>query len=145
MSGTGEDLYLIATSEQPISAYHRGDWLEAKDLPIRYAGISTCFRKEAGSHGKDTWGIFRIHQFEKVEQFAITSPEKSWEMHEEMIKTCEEFYQSVRGTEDGMEETRQQLRHTCSYSHIILSLSLLFSSLVRIIISNSIYCIWSFK
>jgi len=67
----GEDKYLIATSEQPICGYHANEWLEEKSLPIRYSGISTCFRKEAGKHGKDTWGIFRVHQFEKVEQFAI--------------------------------------------------------------------------
>lgn len=67
----GGDKYLIATSEQPICAYHKDDWLEEKALPLRYAGISTCFRKEAGKHGQDTWGIFRVHQFEKVEQFAI--------------------------------------------------------------------------
>ena len=90
-----EDMYLIATSEQPISAYHRKEWLEPEQLPLRYAGLSTCFRKEAGSHGKDTWGIFRIHQFEKVEQFVLTSPDKSWEEHERMIKVCEEFYQSL--------------------------------------------------
>lgn len=60
------DKYLIATSEQPISALHEGEWLVEKDLPIKYAGYSTCFRKEAGSHGKDAWGIFRVHQFEKV-------------------------------------------------------------------------------
>jgi seryl-tRNA synthetase len=95
VTGTGEDLYLIATSEQPISAYHRDEVLEKTQLPIRYGGISTCFRKEAGSHGKDTWGIFRIHQFEKVEQFCITAPEDSWKMHEEMIATCEEFYQAL--------------------------------------------------
>jgi len=95
VSGTGEDLYLIATSEQPISAYHRDEVLEKSALPIRYGGISTCFRKEAGSHGRDTWGIFRIHQFEKLEQFCITSPEESWAMHEEMIATCEEFYQAL--------------------------------------------------
>lgn len=58
--------YLIATSEQPLSALHEGEWLDNKDLPIKYAGYSTCFRKEAGSHGKDAWGIFRVHQFEKV-------------------------------------------------------------------------------
>lgn len=62
---------------------------------IRYAGYSTCFRKEAGAHGKDTWGIFRVHQFEKVEQFVITEPEKSWEQFDEMIKFSEEFYQSL--------------------------------------------------
>jgi seryl-tRNA synthetase len=64
---TGDDeKYLIATSEQPICGFHKGDWLEEKALPLRYGGVSTCFRKEAGSHGKDTWGIFRVHQFEKV-------------------------------------------------------------------------------
>jgi seryl-tRNA synthetase len=95
VTGTGEDLYLIATSEQPISAYHRDEVLERAQLPLRYGGLSTCFRKEAGSHGRDTWGIFRIHQFEKVEQFAITTPEESWAMHEEMINTCEDFYKGL--------------------------------------------------
>mmetsp|Transcript_29677 Transcript_29677/g.41781 ORF Transcript_29677/g.41781 Transcript_29677/m.41781 type:complete len:465 (-) Transcript_29677:3030-4424(-) len=90
-----DEKYLIATSEQPISAFHQNEWLEPKQLPLRYGGISTCFRKEAGAHGKDTWGIFRVHQFEKVEQFCITSPETSWEMHEEMLKTSEDFYQSL--------------------------------------------------
>jgi len=93
--GEEEEKYLIATSEQPISAYHQNEWIDPKILPLKYAGFSTCFRKEAGSHGKDTWGIFRVHQFEKVEQFCITSPEKSWEMHLEMLKTSEEFYQSL--------------------------------------------------
>jgi seryl-tRNA synthetase len=90
-----EGYYLIATSEQPISCMHYGEWLEEKALPIRYGGYSSCFRKEAGAHGKDNWGIFRIHQFEKVEQFCITTPEKSWEMHEEMINIDQEFYQSL--------------------------------------------------
>jgi len=89
------DKYLIATSEQPISAFHQNEWLDPKTLPLKYCGVSTCFRKEAGSHGRDTWGIFRVHQFEKIEQFVITAPEKSWEMHEEMLKTSEEFYQSL--------------------------------------------------
>ena len=62
---------------------------------LRYAGQSTCFRKEAGAHGRDAWGIFRVHQFEKVEQFVLTDPEKSWEMHEEMLKIACEFYQSL--------------------------------------------------
>ncbi|KAJ3280144.1 Cytosolic seryl-tRNA synthetase [Borealophlyctis nickersoniae] len=96
--GTGEDAkYLIATSEQPISAFHAGEWFAEpeKELPKKYAGQSTCFRKEAGAHGRDTWGIFRVHQFEKVEQFVLTDPEKSAEMHEEMIATAEEFYQSL--------------------------------------------------
>eukprot|EP00835_Amoeboradix_gromovi_P006095 NODE_659_length_5444_cov_0.092423.p2 type:complete len:329 gc:universal NODE_659_length_5444_cov_0.092423:5032-4046(-) len=90
-----EEAYLIATSEQPISAFHMNEWIEPSVLPVKYAGYSTCFRKEAGAHGKDTWGIFRIHQFEKIEQFVITAPEKSWEMHEEMINTAEEFYKLV--------------------------------------------------
>jgi len=94
--GAEEEKYLIATSEQPISAFHQNEWLDPNGLPLRYAGFSTCFRKEAGAHGKDTWGIFRVHQFEKVEQFCITAPEKSWEMHEEMLKTSEEFYQSLK-------------------------------------------------
>eukprot|EP01098_Paradermamoeba_levis_P002860 TRINITY_DN1359_c0_g1_i3.p1 TRINITY_DN1359_c0_g1~~TRINITY_DN1359_c0_g1_i3.p1 ORF type:complete len:445 (+),score=189.03 TRINITY_DN1359_c0_g1_i3:123-1457(+) len=91
----GEEKYLIATSEQPISAMHAGEWMEQPSLPRRYAGYSTNFRKEAGGHGRDVWGIFRVHQFEKIEQFCITEPEKSWEMHEEMLKTAEEFLQSL--------------------------------------------------
>jgi len=93
--GEENEKYLIATSEQPISAMHQGEWIEEKDLPIRYAGISTCFRKEAGSHGKDAWGIFRVHQFEKIEQFVITNPEESWEMMDKMKGCAEEFYQSL--------------------------------------------------
>ncbi|KAH6563282.1 hypothetical protein BASA50_002368 [Batrachochytrium salamandrivorans] len=92
----GDAKYLIATSEQPISAFHAGEWFsDASELPKKYAGSSTCFRKEAGAHGRDTWGIFRVHQFEKIEQFVITHPEKSWEMHDEMIKVAKEFYQSL--------------------------------------------------
>jgi len=95
VSGGDDEHYLIATSEQPIAAYHIGEWIDTKDLPIRYVGYSTCFRKEAGAHGKDTWGIFRVHQFEKVEQFCLASPEKSWEEQEAMLKLSEEFYQSL--------------------------------------------------
>ena len=69
--------------------------LSQKDLPKRYAGYSTCFRKEAGSHGRDVWGIFRIHQFEKVEQFIYCEPDKSWEELEKMIATSEEFYKGL--------------------------------------------------
>merc|ERR1711957_959444 len=87
--------YLIATSEQPICAYHKGDWIEEKTLPIRYAGVSSCFRREAGSSGRDIRGIFRVHQFEKIEQFCLVDPEKSWEEHDSMIKLSEEFYQSL--------------------------------------------------
>ncbi|KAF2715271.1 serine-tRNA ligase [Pleomassaria siparia CBS 279.74] len=88
------DKYLIATSEQPISALHSDEWL-INELPIKYAGYSTNFRKEAGSHGKDAWGIFRIHQFEKVEQFLLTKPEESWKAFDDMLATSEEFYQSL--------------------------------------------------
>ncbi|MCJ1426516.1 Cytosolic seryl-tRNA synthetase [Sticta canariensis] len=89
------DKYLIATSEQPLSALHDGEWLQDKDLPIRYAGYSTCYRKEAGAHGKDAWGIFRVHQFEKIEQFLITKPEDSWQAFDDMIGISENFYQSL--------------------------------------------------
>lgn len=73
----------------------KDEWIEPHDLPYRFSGTSSCFRKEAGAHGRDVWGIFRIHQFEKVEQFCITAPEKSWEMQEEMIQIAEEFYKSL--------------------------------------------------
>ncbi|XP_057519210.1 serine--tRNA ligase-like [Amaranthus tricolor] len=97
VTGEGDDKYLIATAEQPLCAFHLDDWIHPSQLPIRYAGYSSCFRKEAGSHGRDTLGIFRVHQFEKVEQFCITSPNgnDSWEMHEEMLKNSEEFYQKL--------------------------------------------------
>ncbi|KAM7363616.1 seryl-tRNA synthetase [Cochliomyia hominivorax] len=92
-----DEKYLIATSEQPIAAYHRDEWLPESSLPIKYAGLSTCFRQEVGSHGRDTRGIFRVHQFEKIEQFVLTSPHdnKSWEMMDEMINNAEMFCQSL--------------------------------------------------
>ncbi|KAG6877232.1 Cytosolic seryl-tRNA synthetase [Termitomyces sp. T32_za158] len=95
--GSDDEKYLIATSEQPISAYHSDEWFESPEtqLPIKYAGYSTCFRKEAGSAGRDMWGIFRVHQFEKVEQFVITDPKTSWEMFDTMIANSEGFYQSL--------------------------------------------------
>lgn len=90
-----DEKYLIATSEQPIAAFHRDEWIDEKKLPIKYAGLSSCFRQEVGSHGRDTRGIFRVHQFEKVEQFVITSPhdDASWKGLEEMIGNAEEFCQ----------------------------------------------------
>ena len=91
----GEDLYLIATSEHPMAAMHMGEVFEPIDLPLKLAGISTCFRKEAGSHGKDTKGIFRVHQFGKVEQFVFSLPEDSWDIHEELIKNEEEYVQAL--------------------------------------------------
>ena len=72
VSGEGEEKYLIATSEQTLCSMMRHKWIEPKACPMRYAGYSTCFRKEVGSHGRDTLGIFRVHQFEKVEQFCVT-------------------------------------------------------------------------
>ncbi|KAF3454459.1 hypothetical protein FNV43_RR04906 [Rhamnella rubrinervis] len=97
VTGEGDDKYLIATAEQPLCAYHLDDWIHPSQLPLRYAGYSSCFRKEAGSHGRDTLGIFRVHQFEKVEQFCLTSPNgnDSWDMHEEMIKNSEDFYKML--------------------------------------------------
>ncbi|KZV63072.1 serine-tRNA ligase [Peniophora sp. CONT] len=95
--GSDDEKYLIATSEQPISAFHSEEWFESPEtqLPIKYAGYSTCFRKEAGSAGRDMWGIFRVHQFEKVEQFCVTEPEKSWEMFDRMVGNSEGFYKSL--------------------------------------------------
>jgi seryl-tRNA synthetase len=92
----GEDLYLIATSEHPMAAMHMNDIFEPMDLPIKLAGVSTCFRKEAGSHGKDTKGIFRVHQFNKVEQFVFSHPDESWNIHEELIKNEEEYIQALK-------------------------------------------------
>lgn len=90
-----EEKYLIATAEQPIAALHKGEWLNPEKLPINYCGISTCFRQEAGSHGRDTRGIFRVHQFDKVEQFVLCSPKDSWNHFHSMVKNSEEFYQSL--------------------------------------------------
>jgi seryl-tRNA synthetase len=95
VTGDGTEKYLIATSEQPISAFHRREWIEPSTLPIRYAGISTCFRKEAGAHGKDAWGIFRVHQFEKVEQFVLCDPEDSVKHQEELITNCKDFCEAL--------------------------------------------------
>ncbi len=90
-----EDLYLIGTSEHAVASMYSDEIIEGKKLPLRYAGISTCFRKEAGAHGRDQKGIFRVHQFEKVEQFVFTRPEDSWSEHEKMLAITEEFYQKI--------------------------------------------------
>jgi len=91
-----EDLFLIATSEQPISALYMDETLEPVELPKKFVGYSTCFRKEAGAHGKDTWGIYRVHQFEKVEQFLLTHPTESWQAFTDMMETSKDFYQSLK-------------------------------------------------
>ncbi len=90
-----EDLYMIGTSEHAMAAMHSDEIIEGKDLPLRYAGVSPCFRKEAGAHGRDQKGIFRVHQFDKIEQFVFTRPEDSWKEHERMLEIAEEFYQNL--------------------------------------------------
>ncbi len=90
-----EDLYLIATSEHPLTAQFMDEVIDPKDLPIKLVGFSTNFRKEAGTHGKDTKGIFRVHQFNKVEQIIICKPEESWHLHEELLKNIKEFFESL--------------------------------------------------
>ncbi len=91
----GEDLYLIATAEHALLGLHSDEILDGKSLPLRYCGVSPCFRKEAGAHGRDTKGIFRVHQFEKVEQFIFSRPEDSAKEHELLIRNAEEFFQSL--------------------------------------------------
>jgi len=92
----GEDLYLIPTAEHALLAQHMNEVIDGKSLPLRYGGISPCFRKEAGAHGRDTKGIFRIHQFEKVEQFIFCKPEDSPNEHENLLKNAEELYQTLK-------------------------------------------------
>jgi len=91
----GDDLYLIGTSEHAVVSMYSDEILEGKILPLRYAGLSPCFRKEAGAHGRDQKGIFRVHQFEKVEQFIFSRPEESKKEHEQMLSNVEEFYQKL--------------------------------------------------
>tara|TARA_Y100000034_G_scaffold134502_1_gene203108 strand:- start:512 stop:1792 length:1281 start_codon:yes stop_codon:yes gene_type:complete len=91
-----EDLYLIATSEHPIAAFLMNETIPEKKLPLKICGISPCFRKEIGSHGVDTRGLFRTHQFWKIEQFIFCKPEDSWKHHEELQKNSEELYQKLK-------------------------------------------------
>ncbi|MGP6239395.1 serine--tRNA ligase [Cuniculiplasma sp. SKW4] len=91
----GEDLYLISTSEHPIASMLMDEIVEPKELPMKVGGFSPCFRKEAGAHGKDTKGIFRVHYFKKVEQFIFCKPEDSWDFFDELTKNTEEFLQSL--------------------------------------------------
>lgn len=90
-----EDLYMIGTSEHAMASMHMDEILDSKDLPLRYGSISPCFRKEAGAHGKDMKGIFRVHQFEKVEQFVVTNSSNSSAEHERMLSITERFYQNL--------------------------------------------------
>ena len=87
----GEDLYLVGTSEVPMAAYHSDEILDPAQLPLRYAAFSPCFRKEAGSHGKDTKGIIRVHWFDKVEMFVYTTVEESYAEHERLLAWEKEF------------------------------------------------------
>ena len=89
------DLYLVGTSEVPLAALHSNEILDTATLPIRYAGFSTCFRREAGTYGKDTTGIFRVHQFDKVEMFSFCDPEKSEEEHKFILSVEEELLQAL--------------------------------------------------
>lgn len=91
----GKDLCLAGTAEIPLAAMHMNEILEEDKLPLYYAGFSTCFRTEAGAHGRDTKGIFRVHQFDKLELFKYTSPEESWNEHEKMLATVEKIYQGL--------------------------------------------------
>jgi len=90
-----DDLYLIATSEHPMAALNMDEVILQKDLPIKYVGISPCFRKEVGTHGKYTKGLFRVHQFNKIEQFIFCLPEDSWKFHEELQKNSEDLYKKL--------------------------------------------------
>ncbi len=91
----GEDLYLIATAEHPLAAMFMDEVIEQKDLPLKFVGYSTNFRKEVGAHGKYTKGLFRMHQFNKVEQFVFCLPEDSWKYHEEVQKNSEDLYKGL--------------------------------------------------
>ncbi|MFL5894351.1 MAG: serine--tRNA ligase [Thermoleophilaceae bacterium] len=90
-----DDLYLAGTSEVPLASLHAGQILEEPELPLRYAGFSTCFRREAGAAGKDTRGIFRVHQFDKVEMFTFVRPEDSAAEHERLLAIEEEIFQAL--------------------------------------------------
>jgi seryl-tRNA synthetase len=90
-----DGLYLTGTSEVALASLHMSEILDAADLPLRYAGFSTNFRREAGAAGKDTRGMFRVHQFNKVEMFVYTTPELSWPTHDELVALEEEFVQSL--------------------------------------------------
>lgn len=91
----GEDLSLIATAEIPLTGYHADEIIDEDQLPLMYAGLSPCYRKEAGTYGKHTRGLFRVHQFNKLEMYAFTTAEKSAEMHEQLLAFEEELWQAI--------------------------------------------------
>jgi seryl-tRNA synthetase len=88
---TEDELYLVGTAEVPLAAFRMGEIVDEAELPLRYAGYSTCFRREAGTYGKDMGGMFRVHQFDKVEMFVFTTPEQSWDEHEHLVRVEEEI------------------------------------------------------
>jgi seryl-tRNA synthetase len=90
-----DELYLTGTSEVALASLHAGDLLDASDLPIRYAGFSPCFRREAGAAGRDTRGIFRVHQFDKLEMFCFVDPAEAVDEHERLLATEEELLQRL--------------------------------------------------
>lgn len=90
-----EDLYLIATSEHPVAAMYKDEIMSEEDLPKKFVGVSSCFRREIGSHGIDTKGLFRMHQFNKVEQFIFSHPENSWDYHEELLQNAEDLMKDL--------------------------------------------------
>ncbi len=92
---TDDELFMIGTSEHPIAAMHANQVIPAKELPKKYIGISPCFRREAGAHGKDQKGIFRVHQFYKIEQFVFSKKEDSWSLIEELIGNAESLFQKM--------------------------------------------------
>lgn len=90
-----DELFLVGTSEVPLAAYHGDEILDAEELPLRYAGFSTCFRREAGTYGKDTAGIFRVHQFDKVEMFVFTTPDESQDEHDRLLEVEESLVRQL--------------------------------------------------
>ena len=96
VEGENEDLFLIATSEHPIGAMMMDKVLDEKELPLKFCGASSCFRKEIGSHGIDEKGLFRVHQFNKIEQFIFCKPEDSWKFHEELMGNAETLFQKLK-------------------------------------------------
>ncbi|MFW9777537.1 MAG: serine--tRNA ligase [Candidatus Heimdallarchaeota archaeon] len=93
---SNEDVFFIATSEQTLAALHSSELIDVDTLPRKYCGVSLCYRREAGSHGKDTKGIFRVHHFHKIEQFCFVHPDESYKMHEELIGNAEQLYQRLK-------------------------------------------------
>lgn len=90
-----DDLFLVGTSEVPLAALHAGEILDPATLPLRYLGLSSCFRREAGTYGKDTRGIFRVHQFDKIEMFSFVSPDASWDEHEYLLACQREVFDAL--------------------------------------------------